>query len=137
MFAQLDGLAIIAVSVQHVQETVLEVTANGVVTLWSVLLTKRAPKTVEHMELVSALVQVVHANVVTVILENFVISHHASKTVGQMELVLVVVQAVHANVETVTPEKIVISHHVHKIAMAEELAITAYVFVTPVSQRDN
>ena len=102
MFAPLDGLAIIAVSVQHVQETVLEVTANGVVTLWSVLLTKRAPKTVEHMELVSALVQVVHANV-----------------------------------ETVTPENFVISHHVHKIAMAEELAITAYVFVTPVSQWEN
>ena len=87
MFAQLDGLATIALSVQHVQETVLEVTANGVVMLWSVLLTKRATKTVEHMELVSALVQAVHANVETVTLENFAIFNHATKPVEQTELV--------------------------------------------------
>ena len=43
----------------------------------------------------------------------------------------------HANVEMDILENIVISQHVHKIAMAEELAITAYVFVTPVSQREN
>ena len=54
--------------------------------LWSVSIL--ATKTVEQMELVPAVVQVVHANVITVTLENIVISHHVHKIAMVEELAI-------------------------------------------------